>query len=63
LDVNGIKNLNIELGVEEKGQNYCKNNVFYMVKNELIFKKWGWGAWIGLSWLRIATGGGLLWMR
>jgi hypothetical protein len=23
----------------------------------------GWGAWTGLSWLRIGTGGGLLWMR
>jgi hypothetical protein len=27
-----------------------------------IFKKWG-GAWTGLIWLRIGTGGGLLWMR
>jgi hypothetical protein len=26
---------------------------------KLIFKKWG-GAWTGLSWLRIGTGGGLL---
>jgi hypothetical protein len=26
---------------------------------KLIFKKWD-GAWIGLSWLRIGTGGGLL---
>jgi hypothetical protein len=23
----------------------------------------GWGAWTGSSWLRIGTGGGLLWMR
>jgi hypothetical protein len=28
----------------------------------LIFKNWD-GAWTGLSWLRIGTGGGLLWMR
>jgi hypothetical protein len=26
---------------------------------KLIFKKWD-GAWTGLSWLRIGTGGGLL---
>jgi hypothetical protein len=25
-----------------------------------IFKKWDGGAWIGLIWLRIGTGGGLL---
>jgi hypothetical protein len=25
-----------------------------------IFKKWERGAWTGLSWLRIGTGGGLL---
>jgi hypothetical protein len=25
-----------------------------------IFKKWDWGAWTGLIWLRIGTGGGLL---
>jgi hypothetical protein len=25
-----------------------------------IFKKWKGGAWTGLSWLRIGTGGGLL---
>ena len=24
------------------------------------FKKWRWGAWIGLIWLRVGTGGGLL---
>jgi hypothetical protein len=23
----------------------------------------GWGAWTGLIWLRIGTGGGLLWIR
>jgi hypothetical protein len=23
----------------------------------------GWGAWTGLIWLRIGTGGGLLWVR
>jgi hypothetical protein len=23
----------------------------------------GWGAWTGLIWLRVGTGGGLLWMR
>jgi hypothetical protein len=29
-----------------------------------IFKKWdGGGAWTGLIWLRIGTGGGLLWVR
>jgi hypothetical protein len=28
-----------------------------------IFKKWDGGAWPGLSWLRIGTGDGLLWMR
>jgi hypothetical protein len=27
---------------------------------EWIFKKWDVGAWTGLSWLRIGTGGGLL---
>jgi hypothetical protein len=27
-----------------------------------IFKRWD-GAWTGLSWLKIGTGGGLLWMR
>jgi hypothetical protein len=27
---------------------------------KLIFKKWDGGAWTGLSWLRIGTGGGLL---
>ena len=25
-----------------------------------IFRKWDVGAWTGLSWLRIGTGGGLL---
>jgi len=25
-----------------------------------IFRKWNWGAWTGLLWLRIGTGGGLL---
>jgi hypothetical protein len=25
-----------------------------------IFKQWDVGAWTGLSWLRIGTGGGLL---
>jgi hypothetical protein len=25
-----------------------------------VFKKWDGGAWTGLSWLRIGTGGGLL---
>jgi hypothetical protein len=25
-----------------------------------IFWKWDWEAWIGLLWLRIGTGGGLL---
>jgi hypothetical protein len=25
-----------------------------------IFKKWDWEVWIGLIWLRIGTGGGLL---
>jgi len=25
-----------------------------------IFRKWGVGAWTGLSWLRIGTGGGFL---
>jgi hypothetical protein len=25
-----------------------------------MFKKWDRGAWAGLSWLRIETGGGLL---
>jgi hypothetical protein len=29
---------------------------------KLIFKKWD-GAWTGLNWLRIRTGGGLLSMR
>jgi hypothetical protein len=28
-----------------------------------IFKKWDDGAWTGLIWLRIGTGGRLLWMR
>jgi hypothetical protein len=28
-----------------------------------IFRKWDVGAWTGLSWLRIGTGGGHLWMR
>jgi len=27
------------------------------------FKKWRWGAWIGLIWLRVGTGGGFLWVR
>jgi hypothetical protein len=27
-----------------------------------IFRKWD-GTWTGLSWLKIGTGGGLLWMR
>jgi hypothetical protein len=27
---------------------------------KLIFKKWDGGAWTGLIWLRIGTGGGLL---
>jgi hypothetical protein len=27
-----------------------------------IFKTWDEGAWTGLSWLRIGTGGGLLWV-
>jgi hypothetical protein len=27
------------------------------------FQDVGWGAWTGLSWFRIGTGGGLLWMR
>jgi hypothetical protein len=28
-----------------------------------IFTKWDWEAWTWLIWLRIGTGGGLLWMR
>jgi hypothetical protein len=28
-----------------------------------VFKKWNGWAWTELSWLRIGTGGGLLWMR
>jgi len=28
-----------------------------------IFRKWDVGIWTGLSWLRIGTGGGHLWMR
>jgi len=28
-----------------------------------IFKKWDGGAWTGLIWLRIGTGGGLLSMQ
>jgi hypothetical protein len=28
-----------------------------------IFRKWELGLWTGLSWLRIETGGGHLWMR
>jgi hypothetical protein len=28
-----------------------------------IFKKWDGEAWTGFIWLRIQTGGGLLWMR
>jgi hypothetical protein len=28
-----------------------------------IFKKWDRGAWTGLSWLRMGTGGGLLCMK
>jgi hypothetical protein len=27
---------------------------------KLIFKKWDGGAWAGLIWLRLGTGGGLL---
>jgi len=27
-----------------------------------IFRKWDVGVWTGSSWLRIGTGGGLLWM-
>jgi len=27
-----------------------------------IFRKWDVGVWTGLSWLRIGTGGGHLWM-
>jgi len=23
-----------------------------------IFRKWDWGAWTGLIWLRVGTGGG-----
>ena len=30
---------------------------------KIIIKKWGVKAWTGLIWLRIGTGGGLLWMR
>ena len=30
---------------------------------KLIFQKWDTRAWTGLIWLRIGTGGGLLWMR
>jgi hypothetical protein len=37
------------------------------VKEEIIlnwiFKKWDGDEWTGLLWLRIGTGGGLLWMR
>jgi hypothetical protein len=32
------------------------------IKLKWVFKKWD-GAWTGLSWLRIETYGGLLWMR
>jgi len=28
-----------------------------------IFRKWDVGVWTGLSWLRIGTGGGHLWMQ
>jgi hypothetical protein len=30
------------------------------IKLKRIFKKWDGGAWTGLIWLRIGTGGGLL---
>ena len=33
------------------------------VKLRWIFRKWGVGAWTGSIWLRIGTGGRLLWMR
>jgi hypothetical protein len=26
-------------------------------------REMGWWTWTGLSWLRIVTGGGFLWMR
>jgi hypothetical protein len=32
----------------------------YRITLKWTFKKWDAGAWTGLSWLRIGTGGGLL---
>jgi hypothetical protein len=31
--------------------------------NKINLQEVGWGLWTGLIWLRIGTGGGLLWMR
>ena len=30
---------------------------------KMIFRNWDVGVWTGSSWLRIWTGGGLLWLR
>ena len=35
----------------------CEDNI------RMDLQEVGWGAWTGLKWLRIGTGGGLLWMR
>ena len=46
-------------GTEPSGRprSRCKDN------SKIIFKKWRVKAWTRLIWLRIGTGGGLLWMR
>jgi hypothetical protein len=37
---------------------YCLDVIYHNIKMDL--QEVGWGAWTGLIWLRIGTGGGVL---
>jgi hypothetical protein len=47
-----------------KSSNACCHSVQNLLSSSLLYlQEVGCGAWTGSMWLRIGTGGGLLWMR
>jgi hypothetical protein len=46
---------------DQRERDYLKDpGVDGRIPLQWIFEKWDGGAWIGLIWLRVGTGGGLL---